>query len=86
MTADMIKLEPGKTESGDLEDRTAIDNPDICPKGLAREIRHIAHIIAKVPKGKKPMEEGGPDGDPRHEAWVERYVVSFDDVEDGVVE
>ena len=65
---------------------TAIDDSDICPERLAREIRHVAHIVAKVPNGKKPMEEGGPDGDPGHEAWVQGYVVSFYDVEDGVVE
>ena len=32
------------------------------------------------------MEDGGPDGDPAHELWVQRDIMSFYDIEDGVIE
>ena len=32
------------------------------------------------------MEDGGPDGDPAHELRVQRNIMSFDDIKDGVIE
>ena len=32
------------------------------------------------------MGDGGPDGDPAHELWIQRDIVSFYYIEDGVVE
>ena len=32
------------------------------------------------------MEDGGPDGDPAHELWVQRDIMSFYDIENGVIE
>ena len=68
------------------ESPTAVYNPNISTKRLAREIRHVAHVVAEIPKGKKPMEDGGPDGDPAHELGVQGDVMSFYYIKDGVVE
>lgn len=65
---------------------TAVDDPHVSPKRLAGEIRHVAHVIAEIPSGKQPMEHRRPDGDPGHEARVQRDIVPLYDVEDGVVE
>ena len=65
---------------------TAINNPHIGPERLAGKVGHVAHIVAKVAHGEQPVEEGGPDGDPGHEAWVEGHVIALYNDEKSVVE
>lgn len=68
------------------EKHTAIDDAHICPKTLTGEVGHVSHVIAEVPDSKEPMEDGSPNSHPGHELWIERHVMSFNDIKDGVIE
>lgn len=65
---------------------TDVYNPNIHAKRLAREISHVAHVVAEIPDGDQPVEDGGPDGGPRHEVGIDSRLILDDDVVDGVIE
>ena len=54
---------------------TNIDNTDVEAEGLAREISDVAHIVAYVENGDKPVEDRSPNSSPSHELRVDRAVV-----------
>lgn len=70
----------------EVQKRTAIDNPNIRPKRLGREIGHVAHIVAEITHSNDPVEYRTPDRDPAHEVRVDGGLVDDHNVVNGVVE
>lgn len=65
---------------------TQIDNPNIHPKRLRREIGNIAHIIAQVTNRSNPMEYRRPNRCPAHEIRINRGLILCHDIKDRVIE
>lgn len=65
---------------------TQIDDANVHPKRLTREVSHVAHVVGHVPDGNQPMEDGSPDASPANKLGVDRRVVANDYVIYRVVE
>lgn len=52
---------------------------------MAREIRHVAHVVADVPDSHQPMKDSGPDRNPNHHLRIESNVMKHHDVVDGII-
>lgn len=65
---------------------TAVDYTHVHAKRFTGEIRHIAHIITKITQWDDPVEDCSPDARPCHEAGVNRMLVLYNDIIDGIIE
>lgn len=55
--------------------RTDVNSANIKCKGVARVVRHIAHVIAPIENGSHPMCDGRPNADPNLPAVSSQFLI-----------
>lgn len=65
---------------------TDVDDADIHPEAFARKVSDVAHVVANIPDGDKPMEDGSPNAHPADELRVDGDIMPLNNVVNGIVE